>query len=153
MTRLPRTNHLENDLFSIVSVFFNSFNIGTLLKKIGAYKTKGVPTVAVFQQLFALVFTHKSLFQAQRSDGTGKIAKDVFYRFLNSCNINWRRFVHLLAGKIIQEKLENLTNQERVNVFIVDDTLYERKRSSKVELLSRVYDHSQKIFTNGFRLC
>ena len=141
MIRLSRTILLENDLSSIISAFFISFNIGALLKKIGAYKTKGVPAVAVFQRLFALVFMHKSLFQALRSDGTDEITKDTFYRFLNSCNINWRRFVHLLAGKIIREKLENLTDPKRVNVFIVDDTLYERKRSSKVELLSHVYDH------------
>ena len=122
------------------------------MKKVGAYKTKGIPVTAVFQQLFALVFMHKSLFQAIRSDGTSNIAKDTFYRFLNSCNINWRRFVHFLAGKIIRDKLEGLTTPERVNVFIVDDTLYERKRSLKVELLSRVYDHCQNVFTRGFRL-
>jgi len=34
----------------------------------------------------------------------------------------------------------------------VDDTLYERKRSLKVELLSHVYDHCRNIFTLGFRL-
>jgi len=152
MTRLSRVILLENDLSSIINAFFNSFNIGVLLKKVGAYKTKGIPSVAVFKQLFTLVFMHKSLFQALRSDGTNKIAKDAFYRFLNSCNINWRRFVHILAGKIIREKLENLTSPERVNVFIVDDTLYERKRSKKVELLSHVYDHCQKIYTRGFRL-
>ena len=152
MTRLPRTILLENNLSSIISAFISSFNIGALLKKVGAYKTKGVPTLAVFQQLFALVFMHKSLFQALRSDVTDKIAKDTFYRFLNSCNINWRRFVLLLAGKVIHEKIETLTDPNRVNVFIVDDTLYERKRSLKAELLSRVYDHCQKIFTRGFRL-
>ena len=152
MTRLSREILLENDLSSTISAFFLSFNIGALLKKVGAYKNKGIPAVAVFQQLFTLVFMHKSLFQALRSDGTDKIAKDTFYRLLNSCNINWRRFIHLLAGKIIREKLENLTDTKRVNVFIVDDTLYERKRSSKVELLSHVYDHSRGIFTRGFRL-
>jgi hypothetical protein len=99
-----------------------------------------------------LVFIHKSLFEALRSGETGEIGKDTFYRLLNSCNINWRRFVHGLAGKIIHEKIENLTDKERVNVFIVDDTLYERKRSLKVELLSRVYDHCNDIFTRGFRL-
>jgi len=151
MTRLSRTL-FENNLSSIINAFFLSFNIGVLLKKAGAYKTKGIPAASVFQQLFALVFMHKSLFQALRSDETSNIAKDTFYRFLNSCNINWRRFVHFLAGKIIREKLENLTDAERVNVFIVDDTLYERKRSLKVELLSRVYDHCQDVFTIGFRL-
>ena len=152
MIRLSRTILLENDISSVISAFFNSFNIGALLKKVGAYKTKGVPSIAVYQQLFTLVFMHKSLFHALRSGEIDKITKDVFYRFLNSCNINWRRFVHLLAGKIIHDKIENLTDPERVNVFIVDDTLYERKRSLKVELLSRVYDHCQKTFTYGFRL-
>jgi len=151
MSRLSRTL-FGNNLSSIINAFFFSFNISGLLKKVGAYKAKSFPAVAIFQQLFALVFIHKSLFQALRSDETGNIAKDTFYRFISSCRINWRRFVHMLAGKIIREKLENLTDSERVNVFIVDDTLYERKRSSKVELLSRVYDHCRGIFTIGFRL-
>ena len=131
MKRLPRLAHFENETSSIISAFFNSFNIGALLKKIGAYKTKGIPVVTVFQQLFALVFIHKSLFQALRSGETGKIAKDTFYRLLNSCNINWRRFVHCLAGKIIRDKIEKLTATERVNVFIVDDTLYERNTDTR----------------------
>ena len=152
MPRLSRTTFFENDLSSIINAFFLSFSIGSLLKKIGAYKTKGIPAVSVFQQLFALVFMHKSLFQALRSNETDKITKDTFYRLLNSCYINWRRFVHLLAGKIIHEKLEHLTDPDRVKVFIVDDTLYERKRSLKVELLSHVYDHCKGIFTRGFRL-
>lgn len=152
MARLSQSTPFENDLASIIKAFFISFNIGTLLKNAGAYKTKGIPVVAVFQQLFTMVFTHKSLFRALHSDETDNIAKDTFYRFLNSCNTNWRRFVHFLAGKVIREKLENLTGPERVNVFIVDDTLYERKRSLKVELLSRVYDHCQHVYTLGFRL-
>ena len=152
MSRLTRTILFENELSSIISAFFVSFDIGTLLKKVGAYKTKGIAAATVFQKLFALVFTHKSLFEALRSDETGKIAKDTFYRFINSCNINWRRFVLILAAKVINDKLKNLTNPERVNVFIVDDTLYERKRSLKVELLSNVYDHCRDIYTRGFRL-
>jgi len=66
MIRLSRTAHFENNLSSIISVFFLSFKIGTFLKKVGAYKAKGIPVATVFQQLFALVFTHKSLFQALR---------------------------------------------------------------------------------------
>ena len=152
MARISQTILFENELSSIISAFLLSFNVGSLLKKVGAYKTKGIPAVAVFQQLFTTVFTHKSLFQILRSEEAGDIAKDTFYRFLNSCNINWRRFIHIIAAKIINEKLENLTAPERVKVFIVDDTLYERKRSKKVELLSHVYDHCRKVYTRGFRL-
>ena len=92
MTRLSRTTLFENDLPSTVSAFIVSFNIGALLKKAGAYKIKGIPAVTVFQRLFALVFTHKSLFQALRSEETGKIAKNTFYRFPNSCRISWLDF-------------------------------------------------------------
>jgi hypothetical protein len=146
MSRLPRKILFENDLSSVINSFFISFNIGNLLKTVGAYKTKGIPVIDIFKQLFTLVFMHKSLFEALRSNETNSIAKDTFYRLLNSCNINWRRFVHLLAGRIICEKLENLTAPERVNVFIVDDTLYERKRSSKGEKLSvmEIYRRNQK---------
>jgi hypothetical protein len=45
-----------------------------------------------------------------------------------------------------------LTDDNRVNVFIVDETVYERKRSKKVELLAKVYDHAKDIHTYGFRL-
>jgi hypothetical protein len=58
----------------------------------------------------------------------------------------------LLAAKIINEKIEPLTNEQRCNVLIVDDTLYSRERSKKVELLSWVYDHCNKVFVKGFRL-
>ena len=156
MKTLPQTSLFEtlfeNDLFSTINAFFASFSIGSLLKIVGAYKIKGIPVADIFLQLFSLVFTHKSLFRALHSDGTGNIAKDTFYRLLNSCNINWRRFIHLLAAKVIHEKIENLTDLNRINVFIVDDTIYERKRSSKVELLSHVYDHCKGVFTRGFRL-
>ena len=152
MKRLPQPALFENETSSTISAFFKTFDIGVLLKKAGAYKTKGISVVTVFKQLFALAFIHKSLFEALRSGETSKIAKDTFYRLLNSCNINWRRFVHGLAVNIIRDKLEKLTAPERVNVFIVDDTIYERKRSSKVELLSYVRDHNRGITTRGFRL-
>ena len=151
MKRVSQTVLFENEISSIISAFFLSFNIGSSLKKVGAYKAKGIPVIDVVKQLFTLVFTHKSLFQSIRS-GETKIGKDTFYRLLNSCNINWQRFVRLLAERIINKKLENLTAQDRVDVFIVDDTLYERRRSLKVELLSRVYDHCDRVFTLGFRL-
>jgi hypothetical protein len=49
--RLSRKIVFENGLSSIINAFFVSFSIGTILKKVGAYKTKGIPAVAVFLQL------------------------------------------------------------------------------------------------------
>jgi hypothetical protein len=58
----------------------------------------------------------------------------------------------LLAARIIYNRIDKLTDEKRVNTFIVDDTPFERNRSKKVELLSKVYDHSKKVYMLGFRL-
>ncbi len=87
---------------------------------------------------------------------TGKnekdFAKDTVYRFMKSININWIQFTTLLSGRIIDDSIEHLTNNDRVNVLIIDDTTFERSRSKKVELLTKIYDHAKKQYKFGFRL-
>jgi len=87
---------------------------------------------------------------------TGKnekdFAKDTVYRFMKSININWIQFTTLLAGRIIDDSIEHLTDNDCVNVLIIDDTTFERSRSKKVELLSKIYDHAKKHYKFGFRL-
>jgi hypothetical protein len=152
MIRIPHTKLFEHDIFSTVNAFFHTFGVTSFLKKVGAFKKKGVPAVSIVRELFALVFTHKSLSTMLDMAENRDYAKDVFYRFLNSCHINWMRFTILLAGKIINDNIVNLTSDKRVNVFIVDDTPFARNRSKKTELLSRIYDHSKKVYLLGFRL-
>jgi hypothetical protein len=152
MIRISHAKLFEHEIFSTVNAFFHTFGITSFLKKVGAFKKKGVPAVTIVRELFALVFTHKSLSATLDMAENRDYAKDVFYRFLNSCRVNWMRFTVLLAGRIINDNIVNLTNDERVNVFIVDDTPFARNRSKKTELLSRVYDHSKKVYMLGFRL-
>ena len=45
-----------------------------------------------------------------------------------------------------------LTQADRINVLILDDSIYHRARSKKVELLARLYDHTKKEFSYGFRM-
>ena len=77
--------------------------------------------------------------------------KDTFYRFMNSCRIHWRRFTTELAAAIIHATLAPLTQADRINVLILDDSIYHSVRSKKVELLARLYDHAKKEFSYGFR--
>jgi len=58
----------------------------------------------------------------------------------------------MLSATIINGLILGATGEKRVNVFIVDDTIYTRERSKNVELLSWVRDHAKKISTRGFRL-
>ena len=78
--------------------------------------------------------------------------KNTVYRFLNNPGIHWQKLTALLSAKIIKEDLVPLTSEDRKQVFIIDDTLYERARSKQVELLSRVYDHVEHRYAKGFRL-
>ena len=78
-------------------------------------------------------------------------SKNTFYRFLNSPKTNWLRFTTLLSKKVV-DKVEPLTDDERVNAFIVDDSLFERTSCKKTELGSRVFDHTSMKYRKGYRL-
>lgn len=65
---------------------------------------------------------------------------DTVYRFLNYSKFAWRRFLTLFSAHTIQ-KVSVLTNADRPKVLIVDDSMYDRNRSKKVELLARCRDH------------
>ena len=74
--------------------------------------------------------------------------RDTFYRFLNSCAIHWRKFTLLLGTVIIQKAIAPLTSEARRNVRIIDDSLFIRNRSKKVELLV----HVSGTYVKGFRM-
>ena len=77
---------------------------------------------SIFKFIFLLVFTGKNLFRTLDSKNTQiSFAKDTVYRFLNSANFNWRKFLFLLSSSIIKNEIEPLTSEDRVNVLIVDD--------------------------------
>jgi hypothetical protein len=79
------------------------------------------------------------------------VGKDAVYNFLNSSTYNWRRFT-ILFSRWIYFIIKNLLNDFSEEVLIFDDSTYDRSRSKKVELLSRVYDHSTHKYLKGFRL-
>jgi len=73
------------------------------------------------------------------------------YDFLNSSTYNWRRFTILFSSRIYLI-IKNLLDDSSEEVLIFDDSPYDRSRSKKVELLSRVFDHSTHKYLKGFRL-
>lgn len=143
----------DKNVNSSILNFFKTYRISSVLKSSNAYKQKGVPVVALFQYLFTLIFLNRSMYMNML---TGKhtegFAKDTIYRFLNSVSINWMRFTSLLSAAIVSTTIGKLTDENRVNVLILDDTMFERNSSKKVELLSKIYDHAKKSYKYGFRL-
>ena len=107
----------------------------------------------IFQYMFLLIFSNRSMYMNLISGrNTPAFAKDTVYRFMKMIQINWIRFTTILAGRIIKEAIRPLDSEERVNVLIIDDSMYERNRSKKVELLTKVYDHAKHVYKFGFRM-
>ncbi len=106
----------------------------------------------VLRTIFELAFIGRNIFTGVHSNSKPQIGKNTVYRFLRSLGHNWRRLIGFLSPIIVTDFLEPLTAADREKVLILATTIYDRSRSSKVELLSRVYDHCAKKYIKGFRM-
>ena len=145
----------NNEIENTQNQFSNAIKelqIGKLLRKANIRKSCGVSAFEVFQFLLLLVFQGKNLFRFLNSKHKDQaVSKNTYYRFLNETSYNWRKFLSLLAVKVTTI-FDDLTRPERVKVLILDDSVVKRSRSSKVELLARIYDHAEHKFQKGFSL-
>jgi len=148
---MVRDSQHPDQLQSMVTAFFMEYHIGKLLRQSNITKQAGIPVLEVFRLLFALVFHQRSLKRVLEQLAMNQFGKDTVYRFLNSPRHNWRRFLLLLSSAVVR-RTARLTSEDRADVFIVDDSLFSRSRSKKVELLAKVYDHVSHTFVRGFRM-
>jgi hypothetical protein len=148
---LPQ-DHDGQELFNAISSFFSRFKVGNLLRKCNAQKEKGVPVLQIFKYKLCNVFADSSMYMQQKTGSYREVfSKNTFYRFLNSRKTNWLRFTTLLS-KEVSKTIEPLTGEDRINAFVVDDSLFERTSCKKTELGSRVFDHASMRYTKGYRL-
>ena len=153
MQIIPQTTHQMESISKKTSLFFHQYRIGQILRSANACKLKGFSAILVFLVLVSIIFENRSLYMQRRlHEESLPFGKDTAYRFLNSCHTNWRRFTLLLAARIINETIKPLTDAGRRCAIIVDDSLFSRSRSKRVELLANVYDHVSHRYTKGFRL-
>ena len=139
-------------LFNAISSFFCKFEIGNLLRKCNAQKEKGVPVLDIFKYKLCNVFSDRSMYMQQKTGSFREsFSKNTFYRFLSNPKTNWLRFTTLLSRKVA-DTIEPLTDSDRVNAFIVDDSLFERTSCKQTELGSRVFDHTSMKYRKGYRL-
>ena len=142
----------ENKMISErIKNFMKRFGVSSALKSSNAVKIKGFAVIEIFQYLFMLVFSHRSIYMDMKRE-SAPFAKDTVYRFLNFGCINWLKFTTKLSAKIIEDAIDPLTSEQRGNVLIIDDSVFERNRSKKVELLTKVFDHAKKRYIFGFRM-
>ncbi|WP_036667212.1 IS4 family transposase [Paenibacillus darwinianus] len=131
---------------------FKELKVLQHLKTAGFKKKFGFTCSFLFQLVFVLLFHHKNWFRLLESEKAESFpGKDAVYRFLNHSGYAWRRFLSLLSASTIN-KIQPLTGVNRVSVFVIDDSMFERNRSKAVELLSRFKDHATGCYYKGFRM-
>ena len=107
----------------------------------------------IFQYLFLLIFSNRNMYMNLITGrNTPAFAKDTVYRFMKMIQINWIRFTTILSAQIIKDAIIPLDSEDRANVLIIDDSMFERNRSKKVELLAKVYDQAKLAYRFGFRM-
>ena len=147
-------NDQNNQLPKELNLIFRELEVTKHLRNAGIIKKFGFTSTYLFKLVFCLIFHHKSWFTLlQSKKGDCYPGKDTVYRFLNYSKFAWRRFLTLFSASTIQ-KVSMLTDSKRPRVLIFDDSMYDRNRSKKVELLARCMDHSSltKRFYKGFRM-
>ncbi len=141
----------EQRLFGSIENFFKEYHMGTLLHRCGIRKCRGISPMIVLHCLFALSFLGDNIYRHMVIKAQQSFGKDVLYDFIRNERFNWRRMLLLLCARAVSF-IDSLTGKDRQKVIIIDDSVYERSRSKKVELLSRVYDHASGRFVKGFRM-
>jgi hypothetical protein len=138
---------------STVLQFFRRFELHHILNVCGIRKEKGLPAFDTILTLFSMVFTGKSI-PVLEKEGNLPCGKSSLFRFLDNPRFCWRKVLLLFSLKILFLFVKPAAGEKKklFEVLIVDDTLYPRKRSKKVELLSRRHDHNSKQYVKGFDL-
>ena len=110
------TQATQNDkqISKSIKRFFTRFHVSSALKASNAYKKKVVPVMEIFQYLFLLIFSNRSMYMSLL---TGRnipdFAKDTVYRFMKMLQINWIRFTTILSARIIRDAILPLDSEDR----------------------------------------
>ena len=153
MSSIPHRNLNENEVSDFVTKSVSRFHAGRLLFKCNAGKEKGIPVMDIFRYLLCLVFSDRSMYMQMKTSTFQELfSKNTVYRFLNNVRTNWFRFTTLLSAGIICDFLKPLTGDDRKDVFIIDDSLFDRSRSKCTELLAKVFDHCSMKYKRGYRM-
>lgn len=142
----------SKELTNTISAFFTNYKIGDLLRKCNGCKQKGIPALDIMKYKLCNIFRDRSMYMQIRTGSFREgFSDNTFYRFLNSPKTNWLKFTTLLS-KRIADTIEPLTSEDRINAFIVDDSLFSKTSCKATELAAKVFDHCDMHYKKGFRL-
>ena len=84
---ITQANQNDKQISKSIKRFFMRFHISSALKAANAYKKKGIPVVEVFQYLFLLIFSNRSMYMSLITGrNTPGFAKDTVYCLVHNKN-------------------------------------------------------------------
>ena len=111
---ITQDNQNDNQISKSIRKFFTRFHVSSALKSANAYKKKGISVMEIFQYLFLLIFSNRSMYMNLITGrNTPAFAKDTVYRFMKMIQINWIRFTTILSSRIITEAIVPLDSEDR----------------------------------------
>ena len=129
---------------------YEELNIDSLLRKSNIKKRCGYNVSKIFGLLLSLVFRNKNLYEFINSEkAETSVSKNTYYRFLSNMTYRWWYLLSRLALYVISF-FQTLTGNGRVSCLVLDDTVFSRNRSKKVEYLSRIFDHANQLKEKKF---
>lgn len=154
--------NLENAVNTNFISAIKELKISTLLHQCGIRKTtrtqKGETSgekrtaFEIFQFLLLMVFQGCNLYRFLGSKKQDiACSKNTYNRFLNDCHYNWRKFITILAAQVVAY-FDTLTCDNRFKALVIDDSVINRNRSKRVELLAFLFDHVMGKSVKGFNL-
>lgn len=151
MSSLPS---FDTEIARSVEKFFKDYKVMELLRRSGLRKSKGIPLWQILSYIFSNVFRDRSLYMQQKSGKfNAGFSKNTYYRFMQDPHINWLHFtIFLLAEKIINGHLRELTSDRQADCFVFDDSLYSSTGYKKTELAAEVFDHVSMTYKKRFRM-
>lgn len=136
-------SHLADNIINL----FQDFMACKKVQKFGKIKKKGFGGINILTTLLTLPFAGIASIRALYFSGlynsdTGE--KDVYYRFKNNENIDWRSTLYSIAKRfrfLVKKNSKTNNNENRSpKCLIADDTIL-RKTGNKIENIGKVHNH------------
>jgi hypothetical protein len=137
-----------------VDFYLNFFDVH-IKRQLKAIKKRGYEGQDILLELLLLPFRSISSIRALVLSGVSRITdaeKDVYYRFKNRSDINWRKLLLTSAKrfkKLVEQKGD--CGNEQVSCFIADDTTIE-KSGKHIEFIGKVHSHVKQATILGFKM-
>ena len=141
---------------NILSDFYHDFFTIGIVNKIDSIKKRGYSGIETFLPLLILTFLALASIKALFTSGLSKMSeaeKDVYYRFKNRSDIDWRKIHYFFSKrfkKLVLLKGEQTDQKQAPSCFIIDDTATE-KTGKRIEFIGKVFDHVKQNWILGFK--